>query len=153
MNVEMNIDELGDADIELAGLRIWVHSREYPEHNTFWDGNWLIFTAHCKAQGASIWFTGSHLRNTEIADWIIELKRLNETLSGEVNLDTLESGLAIKINPRTYGRISINIDITPDKIFQKHSFEFWLDQSYLNDLIGSCRRVLKKFPIRGSADN
>ena len=90
MYVKKKIDELGVPDLELGGLQIWIHGREYPEHHTFWDGNWLIFTAHCKAEGASVWFTGSHLRNTDIANWIIELTRLKETFSSEISLDTLD---------------------------------------------------------------
>ena len=149
MTVETDIENLGVPDIKLGGLQIWIHSRRYPDHQDFWDGNWLNATFHCGAQGASVWVSGDILRNAEIADWLVMLENLNETLSGEANLETLEPYVDVKIAAETYGRISVKVDITPEHISQQHFFEFWLDQSYLNDLILSCRKILKEFPVRG----
>lgn len=151
MTVETEIENLGVPDIKLGGLQIWIHSRHYPDHQDFWDGNWLNATFHCEAQGASVWVSGDILRNAEIADWLVALENLNETLSGEANLEMLEPYVNVKIAAEIYGRISVKVDITPEHTSQQHFFEFWLDQSYLNDLILSCRKILKEFPIRGKA--
>jgi hypothetical protein len=149
MTVEPNIENLGIPNIEIAGLKIWTHSRKYPESERFWDVNWLNSTFHCSATGASVWVSGDILHNTEIADWLVELEKLDKTLLGEANLKTMERCINVKIVPKTYQRISIKVDIAPDRVFQKHYFEFWLDQHSLKDLIENCREILVKFPIKG----
>jgi hypothetical protein len=151
-------------DIELAGLRIWIDSRKYPDHHDFWDGNWLNTTVHCSTENSLVKslvrFSGDILRNTEIAEWLNSLEKLNEALSdeanaglevipGEANLYPLENYFTVKMKTETYQRVSIKVDIFPKDIFERHYFEFWLDQSCINDLIESCRNILTKFPIRG----
>jgi hypothetical protein len=151
MTVETGIENLVVPDIELAGLKIWIHSRKYPEHQDFWDGNWLNTTFLCKAQGVSVLVSGDILHLSEIADWLVALEKLNETLLGEANLDTLERYVNVKMKPETYQRASIEVDISPERIFQRHYFEFWLDQSCLENLIEGFHKILKKFPIRRKA--
>ena len=151
MNVEKTIENLGVPDIKLIGLQIWIHSREYPEREEFWDSNWLNVTAHCGARNASVWVNGSTLRNEEIAAWLVALQKLNETLSGEANLETLEPELKVKLSAEQLGGILLEVEITPDQLTQRHYFEFELDQSYLNGLISSCRKILLEFPIKGNS--
>lgn len=150
---EPNIEKFGYPDIEIAGLRIWIHSRKYPESERFWDVNWLNATFHCIESGASVWVSGDILHNTEIADWLTELERLDENLSDEANFKTMERYIDVKIAPETYQRISIKVSISPDRIFQKHYFEFWLDGNSLKKLIEDCHKVLTKFPIKGKLIN
>ena len=151
MNVEKTIENLGVPDIKLIGLQIWIHSREFPEREEFWDSNWLNVTAHCGANNASVWVSGSILRNEEIAAWLVALEKLNETLSGEANLETLEPELKVKLSAAQLGGILLEVEITPDQFTQQHHFEFDLDQSYLNGLISSCRKILSEFPIKGNS--
>ena len=151
MNVENYIQSLGVPDIKLSGLEIWIHSREFPEREEFRNSNWLNATAHCKAKNASVWVNGSILRNSEISDWMVALENLNKTLSGEANLDTPESELSVRLMAGELGGISIEVKISPDQFTQRHYFEYEIDQSYLNGLIASCRKVLLKFPIIGNS--
>ena len=149
MTVQTDIENLGVPDVEIGGLQIWTHSRKYPEHENFWDVNWLNSTFHCQAEGASVWVSGDILHNTEIAEWLAALENLNNTLSGEVILPTLERYVSVKIATETYERVSIKIDISPERIFQRHYFEFWASQNCLKDIIAGCHRILTKFPIKG----
>ena len=55
MGIEKYAEKLDVPDIKLAGLQIWIHSRQFPDTDDFWDGNWLNITAHCGADGASVW--------------------------------------------------------------------------------------------------
>jgi hypothetical protein len=148
------------ADIELVGLKIWIDGRKYPNHYDFWDGNWLNATVRCSSKRSSVWFSGDILRNTEIDEWLNSLEKLNQSItdeanatlevkSGEANLNPLERYFIVKIKPETYQRVSIKIDVFPNDYSERHYFEFWLDQSCINDLIESCRNILTKFPIRG----
>lgn len=146
---EPKIENLSAPDIEIGELRIWTHSRKYPESNNFWDVNWLNATFHIKTLNASVWVSGDLIHNTEIAEWLAELENLREDLSNEANLKTMARCIKIKTMPQTYQRVSFEVDFFPDQRFQTHHFEFWLDKNSLKDLIESCRKILTKFPIAG----
>jgi hypothetical protein len=47
-------EPLGAPDLQIAGLRLWVHDRQFPMADDYWDGNWLQVTVHCGAPGASV---------------------------------------------------------------------------------------------------
>ena len=53
--------KLGDPDIKIAALKIWVHGRQFEDAQDYWDGNWLRVTAHCGADGGSALAHGSIL--------------------------------------------------------------------------------------------
>ena len=142
--------KLGAPDIELAGLQIWIHGRQFPADPDFWDGNWLNVTVHCGANGASVWTNGAILRLSELDDWLVALETLNETLSGEANLNTIESAFNVKLKAESLGQITMEVEISPDPLAQQHHFEFGIDQSYLGRVIESCRKALKNFPIVGN---
>lgn len=150
MSIKNYAENLGVPDIKLAGLQIWIHSRQFPDNEGFWDGNWLKITAHCGASGASVWAEGAILHLSEIADWLVALEKLNQTLSGEANLDTIEPELNVKLKAVSLGQITMEVEISPDQLKERHSFEFEIDQSYLNGVIESCRKTLEKFPLVGS---
>ena len=152
MNIERYVENLGVPDIKLDGLQIWIHNREFPTSEDYWDSNWLNTTVHCGANNASVWVNGSILLNIEISDWLDSLVKMNEQLSGEANLETLEQQLSVRLKAEQLGGVSMEVEITPDQLTQRHYFEFEIDQSYLNSLIESCRKVLQKFPIKGNSE-
>jgi hypothetical protein len=39
------LERLGEPDLVIAGLRVWVHGRQFPQAVDYWDGNWR----HCGA--------------------------------------------------------------------------------------------------------
>lgn len=149
MTVKNYAENLGVPNIKLAGLQIWIHSRQFPNSKDFWDGNWLNVTVHCSANGASVWTGGSILHLSEIADWLVTLEKMNETLSGEANLNTIEPEFNVKLKAESLGQITMEVEISPDQLKQQHRFEFDLDQSYLNRVIKSCRQTLAEFPLVG----
>ena len=133
-------------------MQIWIHSRQFLDAEDYWDGNWLNVTAHCGTHGASVWTTGAILRIPEIAGWLVALEEMNRSLSGEANLESLEPELAVELSMSELGHLAMKVEITADHMNQQHSFQFELDQSYLADLISSCRGVLEKYPIKGKPD-
>jgi len=153
MGIDKYAEYLGTPDIKLGGLRVWVHGRQFPDAIDYWDGNWLRITAHCGTHGADVWTTGSILHVPDIAHWLAELEHLNRSLSGEANLVPMEPELRVKLAATQLGHISMEVEITPDNVTQEHRFHFELDQSYLEPVIESCRKIVNDYPVRGTPDN
>lgn len=149
MSIERYADNLGVPDIKLAGLQIWIHNRQFSDHDDFWDSNWLNVTVHCGACAANVWTNDAILHLSEIADWLVSLEKLNETLSGEANLVTVEPEFNVELKAESLGQIEMRVEITPDPLRQQHVFTFEVDQSYLAGVIGNCRKTLTKFSLVG----
>jgi hypothetical protein len=41
---------LGEPDIKISGLEIWIHGNQFPDENDYWDGNWMDITATRESQ-------------------------------------------------------------------------------------------------------
>ncbi|MFC4159857.1 hypothetical protein [Chitinimonas lacunae] len=41
------LEALGEPDLLIAGLRVWIHGSQFPNAVDYWDGNWLRVTAYC----------------------------------------------------------------------------------------------------------
>ena len=141
-------NKLGPPQIHLAGLQIWVHSRQFPEAPDYWDGNWINVTVHCGAQGADVWASGPIIHLPEIKRWADACEQMYKTLSGEAKLDCMEPELSVKMQMREQGHIEMEVSITPDHLTQKHTFQFELDQTYLIELLKECHQVLVAYPIK-----
>lgn len=152
MSVGKYVENLGAPDIRLEGLQIWIHSRQFPNEEDYWDGNWLNVTAHCGTRGADVWASGALLHAPDIARWLVALEEMNQSLSGEANLSSLEPELRVELSMKELGQISMRVEITPDHLTQEHHLQFEINQSSLPGLIESCRKVLAKYPIKGKPD-
>ena len=153
MGIDKYAEQLGTPDIKLMGLQIWVHGRQFPNAPDYWDGNWLRVTAHCGADGASVWVSGSILHVPDVVQWLGDLERMNQSLCGEASLVPMEPELSVKLTAGELGRISMEVEITPDNINQEHAFRFELDRSYLVPVIENCRRIVNEYPVRGNPDD
>jgi hypothetical protein len=140
-----------DPDLSLAGLSVWALGREFEEAEDYWDGNWLRVHVRVEANGARVEFTGPWLRNDEIRAFAEQLERVHRDLSGTATLDCTEPMLNAKVVCGSRGQIEVTIEATPDYLNQAHRFEFSIDQSYLNQTLAGCRRLLERFPIKGSS--
>ena len=143
------MDEAHTADLRLAGLRIRVHGRQFPDARDDWDGNWLDVTAQCDDNGASVVARGPILHLSELERWRREAEKLFEALAGEARLDCREPNLSVLLKAASLGQITMDVSITPDHLAQKHWFRFEIDQSYLPSLIAQCRTILEAYPLRG----
>jgi hypothetical protein len=149
----MNYDsqKLGVPNIEICGLQIWVHSLQFPHLEEYWDANWLNVTVHCGARSADVWVSGSIIHLSEIQSWHDQAVDLHKSLEGQADLSCMEPELDVSITAGNSGLMNMVVKITPDHLTQKHTFEFDIDQSYLPDLILSCKRTLIEYPIKGIA--
>lgn len=141
---------LGKPDVELAGLRIWVHGREYPDNLSYWDGNWLNVTIECSARDAMVRASGSIILAWELADLLSGLEKLHSTLRGDYDLECIEPHLSLALKTEKTGKIEFIVQLTPDIINQKHSFKFDIDQSYLPETIRQLRELLRTIPVRNA---
>lgn len=143
--------QLGEPSIQISGLQIWIHGRQFPDMEDYWDGNWLRATVHCGAQGSSVWASGSIIHLTELYGWLTSAKELNKTLKGEANLECMEPELSVFIKSSSLGHMEMEVNITPNHLEQEHKYYFEIDQSYLSQLIKQCNSVLESNPIRGKS--
>jgi hypothetical protein len=142
-------EKLGTPDIKIAGLQIWIHGYQYAEADNEYDANWLRVSAHCGASGASVWVSGSILSTYDIKELASETEKMYQNQIKEIEVDPMEPGLRLAMKATdSCGHLELTVEITPDHLFQQHSFQFEIDQSYLPPIEAQCRKILDRFPYR-----
>lgn len=153
MAVHPTVEELGEPALRFHGLELWVHGYEFPQLSDYWDGNWLRVTAHCGGAGASVWVSGALVRNVDLSGWADQCDAVREGTANVAELAPLEPALKVTVQPTDgLGHVSVKVEITPDHMTQRHSFEFTSDQTYLPELSKSCRAIVHAYPVRGAGD-
>jgi hypothetical protein len=142
------LNQLGKPHVELAGLKLWVHSYQYRDADDYDDANWLNATAICSEKGATVLVEGAFIRTTEIFAWQQAVEELAVNLKGEARLECLEPEVSVTLKGSPLGAVEMQVQITPDQLTQEHRFTFAIDQSYLGPLASQCARLLNDFPIR-----
>lgn len=148
----LNPEELyGDPDFKFGGLSLWALSRQFPQSDDYWDGNWIYTYASAEAPGARIETQGPFLRSDEIESFLGELTGLNQNLEGRAELDCMEPMLRVEVACCSLGSVQVIVEITPDHVTQSHRFVYDLDQTYLGLAMEGCQRILAKYPVRNTA--
>ncbi len=137
-----------DPDLQISGMRLWVHGREFPDATDYWDGNWLRVTACCVAPDAVVQAHGAFVHLGELVGLLQGCEKMFHTLQGEAGLDCMEPNLRVALKIRWNGSIDAQIQLTRDPLTQKHVFEDTLDQSYLPAIMDQCHAILVRFPLR-----
>jgi hypothetical protein len=145
---DRELEALGEPDLQIAGLRVWVHGRQFPPSQDYWDGNWLRVTAYCSYPQSSVRVHGSIVHLGEIHGLHREVENLYQTLQGQAELRCIEPNLGVELQAQTGGHIRVKISITPDHMTEAHSYTDGFDQTYLPPIIGGCKAILDKFPLR-----
>lgn len=141
------IENLGQPSIEIAGLRIWIHGRQFPDANDYWDANWLNVTVQCGAHGSSVLVNGNIIHLSEISHFLSGVEILYKNLKGQAKMDCMEPELNVELEAENLGHIKLTVNITPDHLYQQHTFVFEIDQSYLPKLISDSKGILEKYPV------
>jgi hypothetical protein len=139
---------LNEPDLKVGGLTIWVHGRQFPAAQDYWDGNWLQVTARYDSVRSVVWTTGPIVRLDELLAFADGCESLYDTLSGLAKLDCMEPNLGATLTATTNGHIDAHVHITPDHIREKHEFNELLDQTFLPSIIAQCRQILIAHPPR-----
>ena len=141
-------ENLGEPNIKISGLEIWIHGYQFPDSQDHWDGNWMDITAKCTSKNACVWVSGNILHLPDLKLLMTTSEKLYINLKGEAELPCIEPELSVKLKARSLGQISMIVEITPNHLNQEHRFEFEIDQSYLLDLVSSCKKVLDRYRIK-----
>lgn len=153
MSEKVTPADLGEPDLKVAGFQLWVHGRQFPQSEDYYDGNWLRVTAHCGASGASVWAQGAILMVTDIAGFGDQCAAMLGGDSTSAALDPLEPEMKVLLETGDrLGHVRARVEITPDHLAQAHRFEFEVDQSYLPGIIQQCSAIVREYPIRGQRD-
>jgi hypothetical protein len=141
----------GEPSISIGPLKIWISNRQFPDHQDYWDGNWLNATALCEGEGSRVRTNGAFIHLGELQKWKEDLHEFQRTLKGSCELPTIEPTLRIKFVAKesATGHVDCEIDITGNHMSEHHQFLFDIDQSYLPGLLSQLTAVLREYPIRG----
>jgi hypothetical protein len=139
-----------DASITLGPLTIWVAGYQYSDAQDYWDANWLSATARCEGHGSRVEASGAFLHLGELKKWKEDLEAFQRTLTGKVELPTIEPTLTVKIEGQKSktGHLSCEVHLSGEHISERHRYSFEIDQSYLPGLLVQLAAVLKALPIR-----
>ena len=153
MNQKLSPEDLGEPALTVAGFQLWIHGRQFPEADDYYDGNWLRVTAHCGASGASVWVQGAIVMVTDIAGFGKQCDAMLRGDSSSAALDPCEPELKVSLEAADHlGHIRAQVEITPDHLAQSHKMEFDVDQSYLPGIIKQCSAIIQEYPIRGNKE-
>ncbi|MFN0206892.1 MAG: hypothetical protein ACKVS6_11360 [Planctomycetota bacterium] len=145
----LDLSHLGEPDLQLGDLRIWVHSRQFPESVEYWDANWLNVTALNESTNSHVYTTGAILHGGEFATFRAETEQLYSTLSGAAKLGGIEPWLSVTMKGNGRGAIELEVCITTDDLAEKHTYMKRLDQTHLPPVVRACQNILAKYPIFG----
>ncbi len=142
--------ELHKPDLCIGSFKLWVHGREFPESDDYWDGNWLDVAVTCTGKSSVAHAEGSILHLSELQEWLDECKQIYTSLSGEAHLNCMEPNIDVKIRMKNRGCCELLVSLAHDPLYETHSFVFDLDQSYLPPLIQNLETLLHSYPLNGS---
>jgi hypothetical protein len=141
-----------EPSIAIGPLKIWISHRQFPDHEDYWDGNWVNATALCEGEGSRVKASGAFIHLGELQQWKDDLREFHRLLTGFVELPTMEPTLRVKITARSSatGHLDCEVKITGNHMSERHRFLFEIDQSYLPGLLSQLTDILREFPIRGA---
>jgi hypothetical protein len=151
MEIVSDVDQLGPPALTIAGLRLWVYGRQFPDSQDYYDGNWLNVTAVCAGDGANVQTGGNLILAQDIEGFCAGCESLLRLGKGEASLSPCEPELAVKIaSTDNLGHLRAVVEITPNNMTQEHRFIFEADQTYLQPIISQCKAILVEYPVRGT---
>jgi hypothetical protein len=129
-----------------ASICITVIGYERAHADNSSDANWL----NCYVDIAVPPFSGGYEASLSTKDFLAfekDLRSLSERLEGEAVLETDERAISIRISMRSRGLVIITGEATaPTR--SSLTFEFDVDQTYLDGYRREVTAILKQYPVR-----
>ena len=133
-------------------VRIEILSRELPDDDDYWDGNWLTANAEVRVDGFRVRL-GCNLRAEEFVSFAESLVSLQKSLSGAASFDTMETTLDFEMRIDALGHIPVQGTLRDPGRGVTLNFAFELDQSLLPPIIAQVESVIREFPVKGSPND
>jgi hypothetical protein len=143
-------ETLGLPSIGAAGLRVWVHGRQFPSAHDPDEGNRLRATIWCEADGVSVKSDDANIRASDIARWATECRALLKGTSALARLSVKKHVFEVVFQAtEDLERIRMHVAVVPGDGAKAQSFDFDLFRVELEALVGQCDQVLDAYPVRG----
>ena len=142
-------NQLGKPSLTIKGFQLWVHDRQFPNRSDYWDGNWLLATAHCRGSITDVWIISApFIHLSELARFKDELEEFIEGTTDKAVLSTLEQLLFIEFEGKS-DEILMKVDIAPNHIDKKHEYLFIVSKNDIDRLNPELNELLNQYPIKG----
>jgi hypothetical protein len=140
----------GPPALQVGGLRVWVHGRQFPAAHDAVEGNRLRATVQCDAEGASVRAENAILMANDLAGWEMECRVLLHEPSAPARLSLREHVVEIVLEAvGSPARILMQVATPPGGGTPGQTLAFDLDQGDLPQLIRQCDAILRAYPVRG----
>ena len=114
----------------------------------YWDDNWLTSQIRIRA-GGFIGNINASILTGELAEFLTQLRPLNETLNGTVEFSTLEEQLHLVLTGDGMGHIELVGDVADQPgIGNRLTFTLQFDQSLLGNAVRDLEKATAAFPVR-----
>jgi hypothetical protein len=150
--VDAKTDDAIEYQLELAGFRMRVLRRQFPNANDYWDGNWLVVNCECNESGARAVAQGPFVRISEIIHLTNTLDAVASGKLVSVDVPFMEPELSIKFSAGTRGEVQLCVGLKTEHFSRRHQFTFCMDLTYLPRAVGQCHSILAAYPLRGLSD-
>lgn len=147
MKLRVIKNERTPPDISIAGLSLWVQGRQSPHSNDRSDAGWLLVVASYASGSAEAWVEGPILTREDLQNWVRQLRKLEETLTGAASLEPAKPQLRIDMVAGTLGHLTVTVQFRPGSVGETHEFITDVDQTYLRSLIGQIDQILETYPV------
>lgn len=132
-----------------AFLTIRLFGRSHPGATDYWDGNWVKAAVEVTAGG----FRGSvggDLRVEELAKFHDQLVRLQESLRGTVEFETMEGWLSIRVTGDGKGHMEFRC-VVRDQPGIGNTLDCTLatDQTFTRSTVTELAAAVQEFPVIG----
>jgi hypothetical protein len=147
-----DLQALGEPSLIVGGLKLWVHGRQFPNADDYWDGNWLSVTVYYARHESSVLVSGPILHLGELWGLYQGCLRMHETLAGTAELSCIEPNLSIKLTTGPTGRVALVTSLTPDQLTESHQYKDEIDLSYLPAVIQGIEGILAGYPVKEASE-
>ena len=142
--------KFGEPDIRIGRLHIWVHGRQFPTSQDYYDSNWLNVTAEYVGRDSHVIAHGAFIRTDELNRFLVDLATLDKELKGKAGIKCMEPNLYVEIYSKSLGHLEIKTKLTADQLTETHEFKEQIDQTFLPPIITGLKSVLTQYPVHDS---
>jgi hypothetical protein len=130
-------------------LKITLIGRSHPGTSDYWDGNWIRAAVEVKAGGFRVSVDGD-LRADELAQFLDQLTRLQESLQGTAEFETMEGWLSIRVIGDGRGHMEVRCVIQDEPgIGNTLNCTLASDQTFTRTTLNQLAAAVQALPVIG----